>query len=186
MTRHNYSEIGDMIRMCSSWNIDCLKITNIENDANMNYSLSEVQSKILFDSVLPDAISAVKQVVFQNESLREEAMNKLSGYMNGMSASDFSANLFAPSADLHATCPLGGQFVLVGGNGNIYPCCESEHHGMPILGIAGNCSIEGIETNLAKLRFDRLEYCKHCTIQRNIQIDFTTRCIVVNDRCRTK
>jgi MoaA/NifB/PqqE/SkfB family radical SAM enzyme len=184
MTKLNYNELDCMISLCSEWNVDCLKITNIENDYLGVYSLTANQCDDLFNRVIPNSINVLKRVAFENEALRLDGIKKMSSFMSGMSASDMNSNLFFKNIAYNTECPLRSEFVLVGGDGNIYPCCESEHHHYPILGNEGITDIETVKKKLKDLRFNRLEFCKRCTLQRNIQINFTSNCLKVNDRCK--
>ena len=186
MTRYNFNEIPTLIQMLSAWGVDCLKITNIENDSSLSYSLSDIQTRLLWDEVIPSAVRELSTCAFQREELREDALVKMSGFMSGMDGASLSRNLFSKHQGAYFECPLGAEFVLVGGDGSIYPCCEAEHQGFPVLGKAGITSVEDIHRNLSRLRFDRLDYCSRCTAERNIQINFTDRCMNVNDRCGLK
>ena len=184
MTKFNYNELDSMISLSSEWHVDCLKITNIENDSLGVYSLTANQCDDLFNRVIPNSINVLNRVAFENESLRLDGIKKMSSFMSSMSASDMNCNLFFKNIAYNTECPLRSEFVLVGGDGNIYPCCEAEHHHYPILGNEGITDIETVKKKLNDLRFNRLEFCKRCTLQRNIQINFTSNCLKVNDRCK--
>lgn len=184
MTNLNYNELDCMISLCAEWNVDCLKITNIENDSLGTYSLNANQCDDLFNRVLPNSINVLKRVAFENETLRLDGIKKMSSFMSGMSVSDMKSNLFFKNIAYNTECPLRSEFILVGGDGNIYPCCESEHHHYPILGNECITDIKTVKKKLKDLRFNRLEFCKRCTLQRNIQINFTSNCLKVNDRCK--
>ena len=84
----------------------------------------------------------------------------------------------------HQYCDLIGRFITIQSNGDFLPCCESEHHGWPVLGNAKSQNLQDIlSSNIYQDTLNRRQpYCIRCTEWHNLQIDFDTKCKKVTNR----
>ncbi|SJL19610.1 pyrroloquinoline quinone biosynthesis protein PqqE [Porphyromonas gingivalis] len=183
LTKHNFHDLPILLYLCSYLGIDCLKITNIENDSAGQYALSLEQIDFLFTEVIPKSLEVCKALCFQSESLMFDAQEKLNHLFKGLSPKCLSKNLFAVSDVPIYECPLKSQFCLIGADGNIHLGCEAEHQQYPILGNIQELDILELQKKMTFYKRRRLAYCIYCSAERNIQINFTNKCLKVNERC---
>lgn len=183
LTKNNFFELPRLIEFCSNHSIDLLRITNIENDIEHRYSLSDKQIKTLFSETLPETIHNIEKSFFEIESLRVDAIKKIRSLYSGLTPFELTKNMFSPHLIDNAYCPLKGEFVMIGSSGEIYPCCESEHHRYPVLSNITHFSYQEICDNLSKIQSYRFPYCKYCTLSRNVQINFSSKSINLANKC---
>ena len=186
ITRNNFREIPEIIEYFSSLGVDCIKLTNIENDTDKEFILRREELEEFNRDVKPKIIEALKKCNYEDESLLEENMKKIEGLLSPKDP-DFDSiaeGIFSPRLVGNAPCDLNGRFFAVQSNGDLLPCCEAEHHYTPLLGNILRQSVEEVQSSEEYLHFrnNRPDYCKTCTQRHNLQLDFRRRIQKVDRR----
>lgn len=186
ITKNNYLEIPDIIEKFSSLGVDCIKLTNIENDLEGYFRLSKKDLDIFNNEVKPKIYAVLKKCYYEDEKLLEENVKKISKLLSNKSPNyiEISKGLFSPNLVGNASCDLKGRFVAVQSNGDVLPCCEAEHHYYPLLGNILNQNLNEIYSSDSYIEFKnkREEYCVTCTQSHNLQLDFKQKVKKVDRR----
>ena len=186
ITKNNYMEIPEIIKKFSSLGVDCIKLTNIENDLEGNFRLSKKDLDIFNNEVKPKIYEALKESYYEDEKLLEENIKKISKLLSNNSPNyiDISKGLFSPKLVGNAPCDLESRFIAIQSNGDVLPCCEAEHHYYPLLGNILNQNLNNIQSSDSYIQFknNRAEYCVTCTQTHNLQLDFKQKVKKVDRR----
>lgn len=179
ITKYNYKQLPKIIEDFNNRGIDCIKLTNIENDVEGKFRL-DLKDLEYFDNVVREEIIQVLQKCkFEDEKLRDESIKKVKNLFNRnrISYEKLSIGHFSPNLVGNAKCDLDGHFFAVQSNGDILPCCEAEHHYVPLLGNLLKSEINEILNSKEFLNFanNRLDYCITCTQHHNLQINFSRK-----------
>lgn len=176
ITRNNYKEIPEIIEYFSSLGIDCIKLTNIENDTDKKFILRKEELNEFNKEIKPKIIEVLKKCNYEDESLLDENIKKIEGLLSSKNPDydSIAEGIFSPKLVGHATCDLNGRFFAVQSNGDLLPCCEAEHHYTPLLGNILRQSVEEVQKSDEYFHFknNRPDYCKTCTQKHNLQLDF--------------
>lgn len=186
ITKRNYRQIPDVIRIFHGLGVECIKFTNIEDDRKGEYLLS-VDDLIDFDrNVRPQVLAMLEKSSFQSEDLRRDAIQKFTSYFSreGVRYEDLAAGRYAPWLNGHADCQIIQRFGVIQSNGELLPCCESEHHYAPVLGNVSTTRVADIYSGpvFLDLVATRPEYCVGCTEPHNMQITFAEAAHKVDQR----
>ena len=186
ITKNNFKELPKIIRDFNKLGVDCIKLTNIENDDEGKFRLNK-EELIQFDNEIRSLmIDELKNCKFENEDMRKDAIHKVQNLLSRerRSFDDLAEGIFEPKLIKNAKCPLIERFVTIQSNGIVLPCCESEHHYEPILGniLEKTFSEIVVSEPYKDLLINRPEYCVKCTEWENIQINFTDTAKKVNHR----
>ena len=186
ITRNNYKEIPEIVKYFSSLGVDCIKLTNIENDTEKEFILRKEELEEFNNEIKPKIIEQLKICNYENEELLGENIKKIKGLLSTSNPNfdSISEGIFSPELVGHAPCDLNGRFFAIQSNGDVLPCCEAEHHYTPLLGNILRQDVEEIKGSEVYLDFanNRPEYCKTCTQKHNLQLDFKTRIKKVDRR----
>ena len=186
ITNKNYKQIPDIIQIFNELRIDCIKFTNIENDTKGLYCLSYSDLLVFNEQIRNRIIQSLRNCYFATSTLQEDGISKFSNLFNAKKVDYdlFSKGIFSPSFTKDKACSLIERYCVVQSNGDILPCCESEHYNFPIYGNIKRDKIESIFTskNFLKMKTTRAKYCINCTQPHNIQINFTDKGLAVNKR----
>lgn len=186
ITRNNYKEIPEIIKYFSSLGVDCIKLTNIENDTEKKFILRKEELEEFNKEIKPRIIEELRNCSYENEGLLDENIRKIEGLLsiNNPNFNSISQGIFSPELVGDVPCDLNGRFFAVQSNGDVLPCCEAEHHYTPLLGNILKQSVQEIKESDVYLDFakTRPEYCKTCTQKHNLQLDFKTRIKKVDRR----
>lgn len=186
ITKNNYMELPKIISDFNGRGVDCIKITNIENDTQGDFRLA-LKNLNLFDTqIRNDIISVLEHCKYQDSSLKIENLKKIKNLLNKnlTSYEDLSLGHFSPGLIGHVPCDLGGTFFAVQSNGDVLPCCEAEHHYAPLLGNLLKSSVDDIYASETYKNFqdERPDYCITCTQHHNLQLNFSRGVTKVNRR----
>ena len=186
ITRSNYREIPEIIRYFSSLGVDCIKLTNIENDTDKEFILRKEELDEFNDVVKPKIISELKKCSYESYDLLGENIKKINNLLSKDNDDYLSIaeGIFSPKLVGNAPCDLNGRFFAVQSNGDVLPCCEAEHHYTPLLGNILRQEEDEIKRSDIYLDFTqkREDYCRTCTQKHNLQLDFKTRIKKVDRR----
>ena len=175
LTRYNYLELPTIIKKFAGIGVTCFKIIQIENDREKEYVLSYDDLKKFCYEIKTDVYKIIKMLSFEEPS-KLDACKKIEGlFMHGADWTEIEQDIFSPCFKDSYRCCLGSTFITVQANGDVLPCCESEHYYYPIL---GNLKVMKVEEILSSTRFynflmNRLDYCIYCTQMYNIQLTFS-------------
>ncbi len=184
ITKNNFRELPKIITFFCGIGVDCIKLTNIENDIDGLYRL-DYGDLVEFDKIVrPEMRKAVHMICQNRENLRINIANIMGLLGKTEDYETISKGLFSPTYTGNSECCLQGHFVTIQSNGDILPCCEAEHHYYPLLGNLLKDQIETIISSDAYNQFlnNRLEYCTRCTQNLNYQLSFTESTRVVERR----
>lgn len=177
ITKNNYIELPKIIYDFNSLGVDCIKLTNIENDTEGNFRLNYDELNEFDKVIRNEMIEVLSKCRFQDDSLRKEAINKIRNLLSSKkkSYSDLSSGIFEPFFVGNTNCSLIERFITIQSNGVVLPCCESEHHYSPVLGNLVESSLKEIISTdtYKKLLKNRQDYCVKCTEWENMQINFS-------------
>ena len=186
ITRSNYKEIPEIIEYFSSLGVDCIKLTNIENDTEKKFILRKEELEEFNTEIKPKIIEALRKCSYEDESLLDENIGKIEKLLSPSNPDydSIAEGIFSPKLVGNAPCDLNGRFFAIQSNGDILPCCEAEHHYTPLLGNILRQSVEEIQSSDEYLHFrdNRPDYCKTCTQKHNLQLDFRKRIKKVDRR----
>ena len=186
ITKNNYTEIPEIIRKFSSLGVDCIKLTNIENDLDGNFRLSKEDLDFFNSEIKPKIYEVLKDCYYEDDFLLDENIKKISKLLSSESPNyiEISRGKFSPKLTGNAPCDLAGRFVAVQSNGDVLPCCEAEHHYYPLLGNILNNTLSEIYSSNSYETFknNRAEYCITCTQSHNLQLDFKVKVKKVDRR----
>lgn len=186
ITKQNFRQLPKIIENFNRIGIDCIKLTNIENDLDREFMLS-FEELNEFDSIIrKEMINSLNNCRFESEELRNESINKINNLLSqeNVSYENLSKGFFATDMIGNKKCDLVERFITIQSNGIVLPCCESEHHYNPVLGNLLENSLEDIFSTEIYQKFvvNRPEYCKKCTEWQNMQINFNNLGRKVNQR----
>ena len=186
ITRNNYREIPEIIEYFSSLGVDCIKLTNIENDSEKKFILGKEELEEFNNEIKPRIIEVLKNCDFEDDSLLDEDIQKIDGLLSPKNPDydSIAEGIFSPKLVGSAPCDLNGRFFAVQSNGDLLPCCEAEHHYTPLLGNILRQSVDEVKNSDAYINFknNRPDYCKTCTQKHNLQLDFRRRVAKVDRR----
>lgn len=188
ITNRNYTQLPDIIRLFHGYHVDCMKFTNIENDRSGDYLLSREQLQDFDDSVRPRILEALGECTFESDELREDAFEKFTHLLaeapGGPTFGQLANGVFSPQLTGTASCDIVKRFSVIQSNGQVLPCCESEHHYSPVL---GNLTVSSAREIFSAPKYltlfdNRQSYCTNCTEPHNMQITFRSRTLKVQQR----
>lgn len=186
ITKQNFRQLPQIIKDFYDLGVDCIKLTNIENDVDLQFTLSVEELKV-FDTVIrKEMIENIEKCNFESEELKKDALNKINILLSNdiVPYKELAKGNFAPNLIGNTRCDLVERFITIQSNGDVIPCCEAEHHYEPLLGnLLKNRLEEIFATNEYKnFVYNRPEYCKKCTEWQNMQISFNDTGKKVNKR----
>ena len=187
ITKQNYRQIPDIISKFAGLGVDCMKFTHIENDRTGDYLLSSAELADFNVNVRPRVLEVLHGCTFENTELHDDAIAKFGGLLResgGVTYEDLSKGIFAPEMVGRAGCPIVERFSVIQSNGQVLPCCESEHHYSPVLGNLATTPAAEIFSSprYLKLLDNRQSYCVHCTEPHNMQVSFKSCTLKVTQR----
>ena len=186
ITKQNYMQLPNIIKYFGNLGIDCIKLTNIENDRTGEFRLSLNELNKFDSNVRKKILNNLKTINFADKELEKEAVLKINKLLEnkGDKYKNLDKGYFSPNLVGNAKCDLDGRFFAVQSNGDVLPCCEAEHHYYPILGNLKKMSVEEIINSKEYKEYinKRLDYCITCTQTHNIQINFSRKGEKVNRR----
>ena len=179
ITKSNYKQLPKIIEDFNNRGIDCIKLTNIENDVEGKFRL-DLKDLECFDKVVrKEIIQVLNKCEFEDEELRNESIKKIKNLFNRnrIHYEKLSIGHFSPNLVGKAKCDLDGHFFAVQSNGDVLLCCEAEHHYVPLLGNLLKSEVNEILNSEEFLNFanNRLDYCITCTQHHNLQINFSRK-----------
>ena len=74
ITKNNYTEIPEIIRKFSSLGVDCIKLTNIENDLDGNFRLSKEDLDFFNSEIKPKIYEVLKDCYYEDDFLLDESL----------------------------------------------------------------------------------------------------------------
>ena len=175
ITKNNFRELPNIITFFGELGIDCIKLTNIENDVDGLFRLDYDELVEFNEIIRPEMCKAIHKICQSEENLEINVANIAGLLGNIEDYATISEGLFSPTYTGNRKCCLNGHFVTIQSNGDILPCCEAEHHYYPILGNLLRDEIKTIISSDVYNKFlnNRLEYCTRCTQNLNYQLSFT-------------
>lgn len=186
ITRYNYFQLPRIIYDFNTLGVDCIRLTNIENDRMNQFRLSLKDLNIFNSEIRPKIIETFEKCSFSNVKFKRDAIIKINNLYNPqfINYKEFSNGIFSPSLIEFANCSLIDRFCFVKYNGEVIPCCESEYTDNPVCGNLLNNSLKQIfnESIYQQFKKKRVDYCKYCTEPHNFQISFTNRALIINKR----
>jgi MoaA/NifB/PqqE/SkfB family radical SAM enzyme len=187
ITNKNYTQLPEIIERFHDYGLDCMKFTHIENDRTGEYLLSRDQLRDFDTRIRPRILDALQRCSFETAELRSDAVGKFTGLLTetgGVTYDQLSKGVFAPDLTGSAGCDVVKRFSVIESNGQVLPCCESEHHYSPVLGnLITTPAAEVFSTRKYLRLFDnRQSYCTGCTEPHNMQITFRSRTLKVQQR----
>ena len=188
ITKNNYREIPEIIEYFSNLGVDCIKLTNIENDSDKKFILQREELDEFNNVIKPKIIDVLGKCSYEEESMFEKNINKIENLLSSKNPNyeSIAQGIFSPHLVGNAPCDLNGRFVAIQSNGDVLPCCEAEHehHYDPLLGNILNQSVDEIKNGEVYINFtkNRPDYCKTCTQSHNLQLDFKSRIEKVDRR----
>ena len=176
ITRNNYREIPEIINYFSELGVDCIKLTNIENDIEKKFILTENELDEFNNEIKPKIYEVLKKCNYEENGMLEDNILKIKKLLSNTNPDYLSiANgIFSPKLIGNVKCDLNGRFFAIQSNGDILPCCEAEHHYEPLLGNILKNTLEEIYKSDKYITFshNRPKYCKTCTQKHNLQLNF--------------
>ena len=186
ITKNSYQEIPDIIEYFSDLGVDCIKLTNIENDEDKKFILQKEELEDFNTNVKPRIIEVLKKCNYEDEELLNDNLIKIEKLLSPSNPNyeSISQGIFSPNLIGNASCDLNGRFFAIQSNGDVLPCCEAEHHYTPLLGNILKQSVVEIKESDVYIDFtkNRPDYCKTCTQSHNLQLDFKTKVKKVDRR----
>lgn len=186
ITKNNYYEIPDIIAKFYSLGVDCIKLTNIENDLDGKFRLNLNQLDEFNENIKPKIKEILKNCNYESKDILKANLIKIDYLLDKHSANYeyIAKGVFSPNLKGEVPCDLGGRFFAIQSNGDVLPCCEAEHHYTPLLGNILKQDVEEILNSDVYKNFakNRLDYCETCTQTHNIQLDFVKRVEKVDRR----
>lgn len=184
ITRNNYKELPEIIEIFGNLNVDCIKLTHIENDVEDEYVLHEKDLVYFNECTKKDMIQKIRYLNTsqQLQLENEKSINSILADMNLFAS--ISKGMFSPTYIGNTQCCLQGRFFSIQSNGDVLPCCEAEHHYYPVLGNLLRDSVNDIIDSDDFNRFlnHRLDYCSRCTQMQNFQLSFKKSTKIVERR----
>ena len=166
--------------------VDCIKLTNIENDSEKKFILRKEELEEFNNEIKPRIIEVLKNCDFEDDSLLDEDVQKIDSLLSPKNPDydSIAEGIFSPKLVGSAPCDLNGRFFAVQSNGDLLPCCEAEHHYTPLLGNILRQSVDEVKNSDEYINFknNRPDYCKTCTQKHNLQLDFRRRVTKVDRR----
>lgn len=189
ITNRNYTQLPEIIKTFYRYGVDCMKFTHIEDDQTGDYLLSVNQLRDFDLNVRPRVLDVLSGCEFEDVTLAEDAISKFENLLTeseSITYEQLARGEFSPSLSGPAECDVIKHFSVIQSNGQVLPCCESEHHYSPILGNLATTRAAEIfaPTNRKYLRIleQRQSYCTGCTEPHNMQISFRRRTLTVQKR----
>ena len=186
ITKNNYFEIPEIISHFYKLGVDCVKLTNIENDLDGEFRLNREDLDKFNNVVKPQIKEILKTCNYEESNTLSVNLKKIDSLLdkNSKIYDDIAQGRFAPHLKGEMPCDLNGRFFAIQSNGDVLPCCEAEHHYTPLLGNILIQSVEEIVNSDEYKKFAkfRLDYCITCTQSHNIQLDFVKRVEKVDRR----
>lgn len=186
ITKQNFRQLPKIISDFYEIGVDCVKLTNIENDLDGEFTLSIDELNEFDTKIRNEIIDVIEKCAFETEDLKRESVKKIKNLLskNNVPYSELAKGNFAPNLVGSVHCDLIERFITIQSNGDVIPCCEAEHHYEPLLGNLLENSLNEIFSteNYKDFVDNRAEYCKKCTEWQNIQISFNNVTRKVNKR----
>lgn len=186
ITKQNFRQIPQIIYDFNKLGVDCIKLTNIENDLEGKFTLSVEELNEFDTTIRQQIIEVIEKCDFNDKKLKQDAITKINKLFakNGVSYEELARGNFAPNLVGNKYCDLVERFITIQSNGDLIPCCEAEHHYEPVL---GNLLTQNLEKIFATEKYknfltNRSDYCKKCTEWQNLQISFNDTGKKVNKR----
>ncbi|ALV39165.1 radical SAM protein [Streptomyces sp. CdTB01] len=188
ITNRNYTQIPEIIALFHGYGVDCMKFTHIEDDREGDYLLSVDQLRDFDVTVRPRILEVLQGCYFETDALRDDAVMKFTKLLSGndVTFEQLARGEFSPALSGPTECEIIRRFSVIQSNGQVLPCCESEHHYDPVLGNLATTAASEIfsEKNRRYLKIlrNRQSYCTRCTEPHNLQISFRSRMLTVQKR----
>lgn len=186
ITKQNFRQLPKIMKDFNQIGVDCIKLTNIENDLTGEFTLSVDELNEFDGKIRNELIETIKCCDFGNKDLKQDAIKKIKGLLSKdiVPYNELAKGNFAPNLVGNMHCNLVERFITIQSNGDLIPCCEAEHHYEPLLGNLVNNTLEEILNTDKYKDFvkNRPDYCKRCTEWQNLQINFNDSGNKVNKR----
>lgn len=187
ITRENYRQLPKIILDFNELGVDCIKLTNIEDDEEGKFRL-ELSDLENFDNIVrKEIINSLEKCKYSDSHYKIENINKIKNLFsrkNGISYEELSKGHFSPDLIGNVECDLYQHFFSIECNGVVLPCCEAEHHYSPKLGNLVEMTVDEMMNSqkFEDFKSNRQEYCITCTQRHNLQLNFNETGTKVNRR----
>lgn len=186
VTRQNYDQLPLIIRTFHDLDVDCIKLTHIEDDKDRAYLLTESQLHDFDSRIRGEILDEIAKCTFETDHLRSDAVAKVNDLLSQRYATyeQLANGEFSPHMKGRSRCDIVERFGAVQSSGEVLPCCEAEHHFDPVLGNLTHESASTIYRSDAYLDIlhNRRDYCTRCTEPHNLQLTFRESTAKVQQR----
>lgn len=166
LSKHNYKEISEMIKLARKLNADMLSIDMIEADSKNKLFLLNKDEIIDFkENYVPMIVEQVKNLNIK-ENLKEFNIQQLKDMFNTNfnPIQNFENGLYWPDEHIKKKCDIPSSFMIIEGDGMVLPCNAVEYNRDKIIGNI-------LDTDIIKLwnsnewnefRKNKMDFCREC------------------------
>ena len=166
LSKHNYKEISEMIKLARELNADMLSIDMIEADSKNKLFLLNKDEIIDFkENYVPMIVEQVKNLNIK-ENLKEFNIQQLKDMFNTNfnPIQNFENGLYWPDEHIKKKCDIPSSFMIIEGDGMVLPCNAVEYNRDKIIGNI-------LDTDIIKLwnsnewnefRKNKMDFCREC------------------------
>lgn len=113
ITKSNYKQLPAIISKFNELGVDCIKLTNIENDEEGNFRLNLSDLEEFDNMIRKRIIKVLKECKYDDGMLRTENIKKIEYLFNkdgNVTYKDLALGHFSPDMVGNAKCNLQGHF----------------------------------------------------------------------------
>ena len=176
LSKYNYKQIGDMIKLAIDLNADILSIDMIEADSkNKLFLLNKNEIEELKQVYIPKLKEQIQKLDIKKE-LKDYNIKQLEDIFNTAfnPVENFENGIYWPDQRIKEKCDIPSSFMIIEGDGMVLPCNAVEYNRQEIIGNIFDIDIEKLwnSEKWNNFRKYKMDFCVECPMNMSYMLVF--------------
>lgn len=176
LSKHNYKNISDMIKLAENLKADILSIDMIEADAKEKLFLLNQKEIIDFkENYVPKLVEQIENMNIK-EDLKKFNTQQLKDMFNTEfnPIDNFANGLYWKDNRIKEKCDIPKSFMIIEGDGMVLPCNAVEYNRDKIVGNILDKDIEELwkSKEWEAFRKNKMDFCRECPMNMSYMLVF--------------
>lgn len=176
LSKHNYKDVSEMIKLAERLRADILSIDMIEADSKNKLFLLNREEIIDFkENYIPNLIEQIENMNIK-ENLKKFNIHQLKDMFNTQfnPIENFENGYYWRDDRIKEKCDIPKSFMIIEGDGMVLPCNAVEYNRDKIIGNIIDTNIEELwnSQKWEQFRKEKMDFCRECPMNMSYMMVF--------------